>query len=91
MARSDAPKEPVDTTGDPVLEAKWQALVQGVIDAKAEAATKRDAWAEACDARGPLHTATPEGVAAAEDAKAEYDAALQAVLDAGARMKAGDL
>lgn len=82
---------PIDTTGDPEEEAKWQALVDVVIAAKADAAAKRQVWSDACDARGPIRDATPEACAAVDAAKAAYDEALQAVLDAGAHMKAGDL
>lgn len=86
-----APKKPVDTTGDPVLEAKWQALVRAVIDAKDEVEKKRWAWHEACVARGPVQHATPEACAAADAAKAAYETAKQSVLDRGAAMKAGVL
>lgn len=81
----------VDTTGKPGLEKKWQALVQGVVDAKATAEAKRQAWAKACERRGPAQLASPEASAAADSAKADYEAAVEAVKAAGARMKAGEL
>lgn len=87
----DAAGAPVDTTGDPELEARWRALVDAVIDAKAATAAAKQAWGDACDERGPVDTATPEAVAAAEAAKAAYDEACAAVDAAQERMKAGDL
>ena len=90
-AASDAPKEPIDTTGDADLEAKWQALVGAVVDAKAAAQEAKLAWADACAARGSILTATPEAAAAADEAKAAYDEACKTVDEAAARMKAGDL
>lgn len=86
-----APKKPVDTTGDSVLEAKWQTLVRAVIDAKNDVGKRRRAWHEACVARGPIQHATPEASAAADAAKAAYETAKQSVLDRGAAMKAGVL
>ena len=91
MTPTSGRRAPIDTTDDPVLEAKWQALVQAVVDAKAEAATRKLAWAEACEARGSIINATPEAIAAAEAAKAAYDEATAAVEAAQERMKAGDL
>lgn len=89
MASSAAHNEPIDTTDDPVLEAKWQALVQAVVDAKTAAATAKRAWGDACDERGPDTSASPEAHAKVAAAKAAYDAACAAVDEAGARMKAG--
>ena len=89
MASSTAPNEPTDTTGDPVLEAEWQALVHAVVDAKAAAAAAKRAWGDACDERGPYTSAPPEAHAKVADAKAAYDAACAAVDVAAARMKAG--
>lgn len=93
MPRASAPphKPAIDTTGKPGLEAKWQALVRGVIDAKAAADSKRKAWADACQRRGPAQTATAKALADVDKAKAEYDRAVAAVKSAGERMKAGDL
>ena len=90
-AASDAPKDPVDTTDDPELEARWQALVHAVVDAKTAAQDAKLAWSDACDARGPIHLATPEALAAVAAAKSTYDEACVAVDAAQARMKAGDL
>ena len=91
MARSVDRDAPIDTTGDAALEAKWQALVDAVIAAKEAAAAKKRSWGEACEARGPIHLASPEAIAAADAAKAEYDEARAAVDAAQERMKAGDL
>ena len=91
MAPARRQGAPIDTTGKRALEAKWQALVDGVIEAKAAAAERKQAWSEACVARGPLQTASPEAAAAAEAARAAYDDARSAVEAAQERMKAGDL
>ena len=91
MTPTSGKRAPVDTTDDPELEVRWQALVQGVIDAKAEAERRKTTWAEACRDRGPVDRATPEAIAAVAAAKADYDQAAAAVKAAGERMKAGQL
>ena len=84
-------REPVDTTGNPALEARWQALVQEVIDAKKAALDALAACVEAERERGPLDRASSDGIAQVEEAHAAYSAAIERVREAGERMKAGDL
>jgi hypothetical protein len=96
-ASSDAP-EPIDTTGDPVLEAKWQALVLEVIDAKEAATAARErlviaeqAIAKASLAEDPDEFEVHPVVVAHREARVAYEAAVVRVAAAAARMKAGDL
>lgn len=91
MTPTSGRRAPVDTADNPELEAKWQALVDAVVDAKAEASARKQAWVEACNARGSILTATPEAIEAADAAKAAYDEATAEVEAAQERMKAGDL
>lgn len=86
-----AAHEPIDTSGDPELEARWQAVVAEVIDAKAAAAAARAAVVEAERARGKVSKATPAALAAVDEAMAKYRAAGERVVRAAAAMKAGDL
>jgi hypothetical protein len=90
MATSNK-RAPIDTTGDPVLEAKWQALVDEVIDAKAAAADARAACIAAERDRGPLHLASEEAHAAVAAAHDAYRAAGKRVEAAAQAIKAGDL
>jgi hypothetical protein len=90
MARNDR-VAPTDTSGDPEREARWQALVDEVIAAKAAAIAARNKCIEAELARGPVHLATPEAVAAVEAAHGEYREAGERVARAAAAMKSGEI
>jgi hypothetical protein len=90
-----APKEPIDTTGDPALEARWQALVDKVAAAKADAIKARGALVEAEQAVAVFRSGghdVPGKVAEAEaKARHAYRAAGKRLDEASKRMKAGDL
>lgn len=91
MAEFARASEPIDTTEDPELEARWQQLVRAVIDAKADALAARQACVDAERARGSLLTASDEAVAAVAAAHAAYAAAGARVAAASAAMKTGSL
>jgi hypothetical protein len=80
---------PIDTTDDPELEARWQALVREVIDAKAAAADARDLLIAAELRRGPIPLATPKALREVEAAQAAYRAAGERVAAAADAMKSG--
>lgn len=89
---------PVDTTGDPELEARWQALVQAVVDAKAAVDAARTEMGDAAVALTKARQATGGGgdaplavVNADVAARLAYRAAVDAATTAQARMKSGAL
>ncbi len=84
-------RDPIDTTGDPELEARWQAVVREVIDAKAAIAEARHACVAAERERGPLPDATPEALAKVSAAHEAYNKAVERLAEASRRMKAGDI
>jgi hypothetical protein len=86
-----AKPDPVDTTGDPVLEAKWQALVDEVIAAKAAAMAAREACILAEQERGAPDQATPAALAKVAETHDAYRAAGERVKRASEAMKAGEL
>ena len=86
-----AKPELIDTTGNLALEAKWQALVDEVIAAKAAAIEAREACIAAEHERGRIIDATPEAHAKVRAAHDAYRAAGERVARASKAMKDGDL
>lgn len=86
-----------DTSKDAEAERRWQALVQGVIDAKAAAVAARAALVDADVTLAPhrreqIETGTPmpaDLVARFDNARAAYKKAGETVDKAAQRMKAG--
>jgi hypothetical protein len=82
---------PIDTTGDKKAEARWQALVDEVIAAKANAAEARAALIAAEHDRGPVHLASPDALDAVASARQAYEEAGRRVEAASKAMKAGKI
>lgn len=86
--------DPVDTTGDPEREARWQALVQEVIDAKAALDSTRvrlhQAQLVAGEAARDDRPLTDNEAKALNEAVAERQAAVERIERAQAAMKAGE-
>ena len=86
--------DPVDTTDDPEREARWQALVQEVVDAKAALDSTRvrlhQAQLAAGEAARDDRPLTAAEAKALNEAVADRQAAVERIERAQAAMKAGE-